>query len=249
MQLDWSTLVLEVINFLVLVWLLKHFFYKPVLGVIAQRKAAIDKTLSDAEARDKEAKNLQSTYQGRLEQWEKEKDGLRQDLTREMKAQRQRMTADLDRDLVKERERQDVLMQRRVAQLEGQADEKGRREGLQFTARLLERIASPELEARFVDIFLEDLGHLPKEQQEALRTASRSSHQRIRVTSAFPLTDSQRGTVAGAIKDVVQEEVAAAFQEDAALLGGIRINIGPWTLRANLQDELAFFGERVRDAS
>ena len=40
--------MLEVVNFLVLVWMLKRFLYKPVLEAIAQRKAAIDKTLSDA---------------------------------------------------------------------------------------------------------------------------------------------------------------------------------------------------------
>ena len=43
--------VLEIINFLVLVWILKRFLYKPVLDVIARRRAGIEKTLADAEAR------------------------------------------------------------------------------------------------------------------------------------------------------------------------------------------------------
>ena len=37
MQLNWSTFVLEIINFLILVWVLKRFLYKPVLAAIAQR--------------------------------------------------------------------------------------------------------------------------------------------------------------------------------------------------------------------
>ena len=37
MQIDWTTLVLEIINFLVLVWILKRFLYKPVMEAIAAR--------------------------------------------------------------------------------------------------------------------------------------------------------------------------------------------------------------------
>ena len=48
MELSWPTFFLEIINFLVLVWILKRFLYKPVLEAIAHRKAVIDKTLVDA---------------------------------------------------------------------------------------------------------------------------------------------------------------------------------------------------------
>ena len=42
-ELSWSTFILEVINFIVLVFILKHFFYKPVLTAIARRRESIDK--------------------------------------------------------------------------------------------------------------------------------------------------------------------------------------------------------------
>jgi F-type H+-transporting ATPase subunit b len=39
-ELNWTTFVLEILNFLVLVWLLKHFFYQPVKGVIARHSSS-----------------------------------------------------------------------------------------------------------------------------------------------------------------------------------------------------------------
>ena len=39
MELDWTTFVLEVINFLVLVWILRRYLYRPVLNTLAARKA------------------------------------------------------------------------------------------------------------------------------------------------------------------------------------------------------------------
>src|SRR5579871_1502987 len=165
MQLDWSTLLLEVINFLVLVWILKRFLYKPVLSVIAQRKAAIDKTLSDAEALQRQARELEHKNQTRLADWEREKDGLHTELTTELQAQRERLTTELQNALAQEREKQAVLDRRRLVELETQAIHKGMDQGLQFATRLLERAAGAELETRLVKIALDDLPHLSDTQK------------------------------------------------------------------------------------
>jgi F-type H+-transporting ATPase subunit b len=246
-QLDWSTLLLEVVNFLILVWILKRFLYKPVLDVIARRKAAIDKTLSDAEAEKAEAKQLQEKFQTRLADWEREKKGLRNDLDDELRAQRERLTAELQRALSQEREKQTVLAQRQIADLQAQACADGMQQGLQFTAKLLGRVAGPELESKLVSVALQDLPLLSDAQKQALRTACHDPRQTIRVASAFPLIAPQRAAVTEAIASVSGQPVNLVFHEDAALLAGVRINVGPWTLRANLQDDLAFFGERARD--
>ena len=55
MELSWSTFALEIVNFLVLVWILKHFLYKPVMDVIARRRADIESTLADAKTAQDEA--------------------------------------------------------------------------------------------------------------------------------------------------------------------------------------------------
>ena len=38
MEINWFTVIAQVINFLILVWLLKRFLYKPVLNAIAERE-------------------------------------------------------------------------------------------------------------------------------------------------------------------------------------------------------------------
>ena len=48
MQIDWTTFALEILNFLVLVWILKHFFYQPVLAVLDKRRASVEKETADA---------------------------------------------------------------------------------------------------------------------------------------------------------------------------------------------------------
>lgn len=246
MQLDWSTLVLEVVNFLVLVWILKRFLYKPVLSVIQQRKDSIDKTLADADSRKAEAAELEGKYAARLSDWNGEKEALRESLRHDIELDRARLTAELQIALQQERDRQNLLAERRAAEMEKHAGEQGIREGLQFTARLFARIAGPELESRLLNVALEDLAALPAAARESLQKAGAEAPE-IKITTAFSLAAPQRGALTQAIGNTCARDLTFSCREDPALLAGARINIGPWILRANLQDELAFFAGKVGD--
>ncbi len=241
MELNWPTFFLEIVNFLVLVWLLKRFLYKPVLEAITQRKAVIDKTLSDAAARQADAQALERQYQNRLADWENEKEKLRAEVAEEISAQRAQMMAQLENSLKQERERARVLEQRRRNELRNQAEEAGLASGVQFTARLLARAACPELESRLVNLALEDLPRLPPDQLQGLRSVSQQAGLRVKVSSGFPLSAPQRSVINERLKEITQDNIAVEFNEDSRLLAGLRISIGPWVLRANLEDELEFF--------
>src|SRR5450631_1339835 len=68
MSLDWWTLGLQTVNIVILVWLLQRFFWKPISAVIAERRAAAQKALSEAEAARDKAKldliGIQTTRAG-----------------------------------------------------------------------------------------------------------------------------------------------------------------------------------------
>jgi hypothetical protein len=73
MPFDWATFGLEILNFLVLVWLLARFLYRPIIGAIARRKAEIADTVAVAQAKEAEAHALARQYEERLASWEREK--------------------------------------------------------------------------------------------------------------------------------------------------------------------------------
>src|SRR6516225_8435184 len=56
MRLEWSTIVLQIINFVVLVWLLQRFLYKPVLRMIDARKAELQQQYDNAKTAEQQAK-------------------------------------------------------------------------------------------------------------------------------------------------------------------------------------------------
>ena len=55
MLIDWFTVVAQAVNFIILVWLLKRFLYKPILDAIDAREKRIAAELADADAKKAEA--------------------------------------------------------------------------------------------------------------------------------------------------------------------------------------------------
>lgn len=243
MEFDWTTFVLEIINFLVLVWILQRFLYKPVTAAIAARKAAIDKTLSDAQAVEAQATSLRHQFESRMAEWEHEKAHARTQLQGELDAERARMMDALHASLDQEREKARVLEQRHTVETRHRLEEAALAQGGRFVARLLSRIAGAELEERIRGLLLEDLPRLGDAELRKLRTACQEAGGRIEISSAYPLAAAQRQSLVQALSDLAGQPLTCKFVQNMELMAGLRIAIGPWMLRCNLRDELRFFAE------
>ncbi|MEQ1803766.1 MAG: F0F1 ATP synthase subunit delta [Burkholderiaceae bacterium] len=243
MEFDSTTFALEIVNFLVLVWILQRFLYKPVTNAIAQRKAAIDKTLADAHTVDVAAQSLKQQYQNRMADWEEEKGKATAQLTSEIDVERVRLTKALHASLEQEREAKLALEQRRAVELRRRLEEDAWAEGGKFAARLLSRLAGAELEAKIHGLLIEDLPNLADAELQSLRAACQNAAERIKITSRYALGEEQRSSLAQALGRVAASPVECEFGLDPELMAGLRVSIGAWVLRCNLQDELKFFAE------
>ena len=248
MAFDWTTFALEMLNFLVLVWLLKRFFYRPVLAAIEGRRAENAKLIQDAQTLRRDAQALKSEYEARLAAVDKDATAARLKLDGEIAAERTKRLAALEGELADERKRREAVQARQSAEqaliLERQAVAVAAR----FAARLLERLAGPELEARLVDLAVNDLDSLLPDRLETLRAALRDPGINVRVVTAYPLDAARRAAIVQSLDRLAGRAMAPEFSEDAMLKAGICIMAGAWVLMANLRDELGFFTEAVEHA-
>jgi len=243
LELSWSTFVLEIINFLVLVWILKRFLYKPVLAVIARRRAGIEKSMADAEALHADAEKLQEQYEDRLVVWDQERLQAREALDREIEAERERAMAELQIALEEKRKMASMAEARRQADAMRKFEETALNQGARFATRLLEQASGPETEARLVEMVLTELTKLPDEQIAALRNSYGKTPATVVVVSAFPIPGDQRQRLEQALATLIGSDIPLRFEQNSDLLAGLRITIGAWVLGVNLRDELKGFIE------
>ncbi|PSJ18744.1 F0F1 ATP synthase subunit delta [Nitrosomonas supralitoralis] len=248
MDLDWTTFVLEIINFLILVWILKRFLYQPILGVIARRRADIDKSLSDALQIRNEANELKSKNEQYLAEWEAKKEAAQAQLNTELASIRESKLAELEIRVNEEAERRRVLAERNRHEFERSMEEKGIAQGVAFTSKLLSRLASPELENRLYIVLMEDLQGLSQHDKHEIAVAAEEPGLQIKIQSTFPLDTSKRGELTRSLHEVAGKALPVVFNTNPELISGFQIDIGAWILHANLRDELKSFGGVLRHA-
>jgi len=248
MEFSTTTFVLEIINFLVLLWILQRWFYRPVRDAIARRRDAAEKVLADARATEARAEALQHEYQGRLDALAAEANTQRLSLAEEIAAERGRLLESLQADLARERDRQHGVDEKRARDQKKRDQLEANRYAAAFAARLLSRLASPRLDAEIVDLVVEDIRTLPPRTRQNLSESLVKEDMHARINSAHVLGSEQRKALTTLLETLANRPVTVTWLEDADLVGGISVEIGAWVLRANLRDELRFFSEADQHA-
>jgi len=249
LELNWSTFLLEIINFLVLVWILKRFLYRPILSVLEERRKKIEQSLNEATNQHTQAIALEQQYKERLDTWEHEKLQLREALQQEIQNERTQKLEQLQTELGCEREKSAVIEQHQQAEILRQYQQKAHEQGARFATRLFNAVASKELESRLFDLLIETFDNMDEDRQLSLLDACKTSSDAITVISAYTLSETQRQQLEQKICTVQEQTVTFKYLQDEKLLAGLRIVIGAWILRINLQDEQSGFVELAHENS
>jgi F-type H+-transporting ATPase subunit b len=243
MELDWSTFLLEIINFLILMWILKRFLYRPILEVIARRRQGVEKTLREAQTLRAEAEAMKLQYQRRLGDWEQEKAQAWEALQKALADERTRQSKQLDNLLAQQREKNRVLEERRL-------DELGHRKELaalmlagRFTRHLLEKLAGPALEERIIALTLNELEKLSGPPLEALRSDAKNSDEAIQISTTYPVDQTGRRLIQQTLDRLWGRSARYDFHQDPSLIAGLHMRIGSRVVQANLREELQLFSE------
>lgn len=247
MELNWSTFVLEIINFLILVWLLAHFLYRPVMNMINNRRLEIRKKIDEAEAVHKDAEALKRSYEDRLAEWRQEKSTAMIQLQDEIANERSRLLEDLQNELEQERQKAGILNQRQVQEEKRNMETLAVQQGAAFSSRLLTRLSGPELESRLIEVLLNDLDNLSSEKRQLLISGYEKNNNSITITSAYPMAEHSKQQLELKLKSIINKDIHCIYKLDGELIAGLHIRIGAWLLQANIRDELKFFADMDRE--
>lgn len=243
MEFNLSTFVLEIINFLILIWILQRLFYKPLLEVIAKRKQFIDQSLSDAKNLQQQAEQQRSLYENRQKLWEQEKQAAIAALHQQFEIERRAQLDKLNADLEQERQKAKVTLSKQQQELQQQAEKQALQNGAKFAGMLLQQLASPELEARLFNLLMDNLTALPEACKLCLTLLGTKKSVPIKITSAYLLPVEMRGQLEQKLGALINSPINFQYHQDTALIAGLRMDIGAWVLNANLQHELIGFAE------
>lgn len=247
MLIDWFTVGAQVINFLVLVWLLKRFLYRPILDAIDAREQRIAAELADADAKRAEAKQERETFQHKNQAFDEQRAALLAQATDAAKAERERL-------LDEARQAADALRTKRQEALRQEADQldqalrrRTQQEVFAIARKTLTDLAGASLEERLVAVFIERLGAMDGEAQNVLAEALKTASDPVRVRSAFELSATQRVAIQDGLKSAFSTEVQVQFNAGPDLIGGIELTVNGQQVGWSIADYLRSLEQGVGD--
>ncbi|MFO7320258.1 MAG: F0F1 ATP synthase subunit delta [Chloroflexota bacterium] len=246
MQIDWFTFVVQIINFIILLVLLRLFLYKPVIRVMDERERLISQRLHAAEEARQTAENEANAVREEKQRLQREREALqaqaRQEVEKERKAALERVR--------REAEEMRLRWQRTVAQEKENflRDLRRRTSALVFTVvrQTLAEMADAELEDRMVRRFIEHLRQLDDDERHAMIAELQRAHNAV-VTSAFPLPDDAQQRLNQTIAETLLPEVNVTFMTDPELVAGIELRAHGRVLQWSLGSYLAEVEQTVAE--
>jgi|AMWB02.1.fsa_nt_gi F-type H+-transporting ATPase subunit b len=244
---DWFTVVAQIINFLILVVLLKRFLFAPIVRAMDRREAEIASRLEGAARTSAEAEQ----ERGRYEALNRELVEAREELRAKARAEAEELRKDL---LEKARDEVNKSREQWRESLHGERESFLRSlrrhvcgQVCTVARRVVSELADSSLEERIAACLERRIGELGDEERGELSGHFREQGREIVVRSAFELGAEGRAALVRAVNSLT-DAAALRFEVEPSLVCGVEILAGGRSLAWNLQEQLHDLEERLDEA-
>ena len=239
MLIDWFTVGAQALNFLILVWLLKRFLYKPILAAIDAREKRVAAELADADEKKAEAKTERDALQAKSDAFDRERADLLIKATDEARAERQRLLdgARKAADAVTGKRRE--AMERDARNLDRAIGRLIEQEVFAVARKTLADLATTSLEERIGEVFTRRLREMDAPAKTKLGEALKDASVPAIVRSAIALPQDQQATIQNAINGTFSADIQLKFETAPDLIGGIELRAGGQKVAWSIADYLA----------
>jgi F-type H+-transporting ATPase subunit b len=234
MQIDWWTLGLQAVNALVLIWLLAHFLFRPVVKAIAARQKAAGQLLADAKAakaaaeseREKataETAGLAEHRSEALKAAEAEAAGAKAGLLAEAQAEADKLRAAAKAEIEAERRTEALAAEDRAGRL-----------AVDIATKLLDRLPREARVAAFIDGIATGLAKLP----EGTRASVGADGASVHLTAARAVTSEEVEACRKALSGVLGHPVLVEVTVEPELIAGIELETAHAVVRNSFRADL-----------
>ena len=219
-EIDFFTLGAQIINFLVLVLLLRHFLYRRVVRAMDERETRIDSRLKEAQERKKEAEQEAESYRKKNQELLDRDEELLAKAREEADIWRKKLEENARIEVEENKARWYEAVER---QKEAFLIDLRRRAGEQtyiIVRRVLKDLANDDLERQIINTFIKLLANLEDDEKEAIKAFD----QGIIIRSAFEIPEIMRRMVEETVRDQIGNDSSIRFETAPDLICGIELH-------------------------
>lgn len=241
MQIDWITVSAQIVNFLVLVWLLKRFLYQPVIQAMDRREESIAKRLDDAVTRETSAEDARQSFEEKERGLERERERLLEEAGAEAAAEHKRLVDAARSEVAELREQWKKQIEEERVQFLTDLRRRAAESVAAVARRTLADLAGADLEGQVVAVFVERLRELDDDTLEAFRNESGS----LLVVSSFEIAATHRRRLEEAVAEMFGRDADIKYERSREPIFGIELSQGGRKLSWTAADHMNILDDRL----
>ena len=242
------TVIAQIINFIILVLLLRHFLYKRIVDVMDQREKNIAERIEEAEKKKEEAEEEAETYQKKRKELDDREKDLIGRAEKEAEDRRKELIQKAREDVDRTQDRWRESLQRQKESFLHDLRRQAGEQVFHVARKALKDLADEELEKYIVESFCRRLRDLGKKKKEEINESLEGVDHEAVVLSRFQMTKKFQQKVEKAIKESGGEDARVKFKTSEDLIGGIELEIGDRKVAWGIDSYLADLEEDMSEA-
>jgi F-type H+-transporting ATPase subunit b len=245
MLIDWFTVGAQALNFLILVWLLKHFLYKPILDAIDAREKGIAAQLADATTKKAEAQKEHAEFQSKNKAFDEQRGALLGKATDEAKTEREHLLDQARKDSDALRAAEAAALQSDQKRLGTEIVRLTKEEVFGIARKTLADLATVSLEERMGEVFTRRLRQMDGKAKASLGAALKADPEPAILRSAFVLPADQQAAIQNALNETFSAQVRVKFETAPEAVCGIELSAGGQKVAWSIADYLKSLDSKV----
>lgn len=238
MNIDWFTFVAQIVNFLVLVALLRWVLYGRIVRSMKQREDRIAGQLREADQKRAEAEAQAERYEEKTRDLERRREEMLQKARDEAQQERERLRREAREDVEHKRRQWEEAYRRQRRDLLDDLRRQVGRAAVETARRTLAQVADADLEARICETFAERIRQFDDAQRDQIARQMGNGRATVLVRTAFEVPDDRRRRLRDAIRESTGADVDVSFEQAKDLICGLELDIGGYRFGWNVQEFL-----------
>jgi len=246
MKFDIWTFLFQIINFVVLLFILKRLLYKPIREIMEKRRGLIAKTVEDAERAKKEAIELKEKYQEEMNNLKELRIQMFEKIKGEAEIERKRLMNEAEKEAGKIIEKEKAIFDTEKRRLETELKDRVIDNVPVFASNLLKDISDEELHKSIYRRLLNELGGIAS---DITKIKGKDETLTLDLITAYPLNEEDSKKFQDTIESSILQKVNIRTTVDKSLIAGLRIKAYDMVYDSSLSGQIDALSLRLKETA
>lgn len=234
MNIDWFTLSAQIVNFLILLVLLKKFLYGPLRNIMEKREEKVTFRLEEARQKLEEADVKRETYQQKLDELEQQKEQMISEAREEAEKKRKELEQEARRQVEAMQNNWEESIEAEKESFFSELQRQATHNVIDLLRKLVNDLSGQSLEEVTIQKFIEQLRSMDKnEKKRALQSALDFGEGKLTIISSFELRNENKKEIREVLGKVFSAGLNCQFKVLPRIGFGIELRAEGWKIGWN----------------